>query len=171
MLRHRVSQERGCSAGNPISLYGRSDSTGGDFLKPGTESRLTRSPSLPRRGRRVGSGTLVFLFATIIACGGGTPEPDLPQAGEESEKRELDIVPTPGPIPDSLQPVYVVDGEVMDFEAFERLHIEPFQIHAIEVLKGEAAMALVGPKGIKGVLDITLKIPLRDLAPKPDSGG
>ena len=120
----------------------------------------------------VGLGIIVVGLMTLPACRGERAEPDLPQGGEEIDRRPLDIVSSePGQVPDSLQPVIVVNGIVMDQKAFERLEVDPSQVHSMDVLKGERATSLVGPEGKNGVVDITLKIPLRELPAWPDSGG
>jgi len=56
---------------------------------------------------------------------------------------------------DEAQPLYVIDGEIATKEAMDKL--KPEQIEAIDVLKGEKAMAAYGDKGKNGVIIIRVK--------------
>lgn len=53
------------------------------------------------------------------------------------------------------QPLYIVDGKIIDVEVFKKINVK--KIESIEVLKDISATALYGEKGKHGVIIVTLK--------------
>jgi len=66
------------------------------------------------------------------------------------ERRRHEAVPTPAPL-------IILDGVIVDADAFEKLKLEPGQIDRIEVLRGSAAAAQFGDRARHGVILITTK--------------
>lgn len=58
---------------------------------------------------------------------------------------------------DSLTPLYIVNGEIVSYEVFEKLNVET--IAQVDVLKGQSAMEIYGEVAKNGVIRITLKDP------------
>jgi TonB-dependent SusC/RagA subfamily outer membrane receptor len=63
--------------------------------------------------------------------------------------------PAPEVVP-GLQPIVIVDGEIAEAPNALRA-IRPDQIERIEVLKGEAAVAIYGERGVNGAIHVTTK--------------
>lgn len=64
------------------------------------------------------------------------------------------VVPGTGANP---APLMVVDGEVLEAPTTLQTMVRPDQIAKIEILKGEAAIALFGERGIHGVIRVTTR--------------
>jgi beta-lactamase regulating signal transducer with metallopeptidase domain len=54
-------------------------------------------------------------------------------------------------------PLVIVDGEVLEAPTTLQTMVRPDQIASVEILKGEAAIALIGERGIHGVIRVTTK--------------
>ena len=80
----------------------------------------------------------------------------LTQIAVRAVDRAIKVSPTP---PDTLQPLFVIDGQVMPKGIDLGQHLSPKQIQHIEVVKGEDAVAAYGTQGEPGVIVITTKQP------------
>jgi TonB-dependent SusC/RagA subfamily outer membrane receptor len=75
--------------------------------------------------------------------------------GEGSDAK-IEIRGTTEPFTAETQPLYILDGEVME-QPLTLNTIDPNTIKVVSVLKGAEATKLYGSKGAKGVISITTK--------------
>jgi hypothetical protein len=67
-------------------------------------------------------------------------------------------------------PVWVIDGRIVDDETMKRLDQNMALIESVRVFKGDQAIARFGAEAENGVVEITLKEPLETLVTPPDTG-
>jgi TonB family protein len=106
-------------------------------------------------------------FKPVSQAASQKSEEDMPSPAEtfggktgltvgEGPDTKIEIRGTTGPFTAETQPLYILDGEVME-QGLMLNTIEPNTIQSINVLKGAEATKLYGSKGAKGVVSITTK--------------
>jgi beta-lactamase regulating signal transducer with metallopeptidase domain len=84
---------------------------------------------------RVGESSLKEVPGTVAPGAGGRGRP-----GVSTNARSR--LPAPSSVPDDAQPIYVVDGVIMQNST---LNIDPLDIASIQVIKAEAALQMIRP--------------------------
>ena len=126
-------------------------------------------------------GLLILAGAAVSGCGesGNTAlDPPLLEGPEAVQAVRTALQPGEkvlyGPGRDQASwdpPMFIVDGQVVDDEAMRLLDGRPDLLQSIRVFKGEKAVSRFGSEGENGVIEITLKEPLRGLVTPVDSSG